>query len=356
MRITQLIIQSLKLEASEAELRELDAWRRASAANERHYRDFVELWEVTQGGDDIAIGTAPDIADILGSDVSGKDLTAGPELVRFPRGRAASAARGPARRKRWRPIAAIAAAVAAVSLGTWTVITMLPRSQAAPLALGADELVTGTSEMATVSLRDGSVVRLAPNSRLLLSGTTEEREVGLKGRAYFAISPDEKRPFRIRADAGSITVLGTRFDLESDGDDLRLIVVEGSVRLSAGGRHNDVAAGQMSRVLAGTLVPPVNIPNIFTELDWVGDFLAFQATPLAQAVHEIEREYDVRVEITDPALARRTVTGWFADKTPDEVLRVVCAVVVAQCTTDGGTVTIDPPPDGIIDTTLPPRF
>lgn len=337
MRINQLIIQTLKAELSEAELRELEAWRKASPANERHYHEFVALWKLSEQGDDIAIAPPPSVADILG-----KDAVACPELTPISRDRRADRSVASRRTwwRRWPRVAAVAAAAVIVAVGIQMVSAWLSDPRAPHLALGADEFVTGTSEMATVSLRDGSVVRLAPNSRLQLSGTTEAREVALRGRAYFAVAPDETHPFRIRTDAGSVMVLGTRFDLQSEGEDLRVVVVEGNVRIAAGGRETEVRAGEMSRILGGTLIPPVSIPNIPSLLDWVGNFLAFQATPLAQAAREIEREYGVRVEISDSVLAGRTVTGWFADRTLDEVLRIVCAVVAAQCSTDGDVVNI----------------
>lgn len=346
MGISQLIVQSLKSESSDAELRELEAWRSVSRRNERYYQDFVALWELTEGGDYFAVGLPPDVTDIVGANV-----TARPQAVRLSLDdrTARSVASGRTRRKRWKRwmIPAAAAAAAMLGFGIWALTALVLHPPAAPVALGADEFVTGTSEMATVSLRDGSVVRLAPNSRLQLSGTTEERDVALQGRAYFAVAPDEARPFRIRAGAGTVTVRGTRFDLQSEGEDLRLIVVEGSVSLSAGGRHAEVGAGEMSRILNGVLVPTVTIPDIFSLVNWVGNFLAFQATPLAQVALEIEREYDVRVEITDSELARRTVTGWFSNKTLEEVLRIVCAVAATHCNKEGDVVTIARLPGGV---------
>ena len=48
---------------------------------------------------------------------------------------------------------------------------------------GATEVVTGATELATVQLGEGSVVRLAPSSRLrVLAG--RERAVSLEGRAF----------------------------------------------------------------------------------------------------------------------------------------------------------------------------
>jgi transmembrane sensor len=346
MRINQLIIASLKSEATEAELRELEALRHASPENERYYRDFVALWELTEGGDDIVLGPPPTVADITAG-TAAADPEADPEVVRLspPSRRARGTAHTRPWSRRWKVPAAAAAAIVVLSFGTWAMAALLTRATPAPVAQaqGADEFVTGIAETATVGLRDGSVIRLAPSSRLVLSGDMDRREVTLRGRAYLAVAP-EARPFRIRTDAGTVTVLGTRFDLQSDGEDLRLVVLEGRVTLSAGARQTEVVAGEVARVLGGTLVPPVKIPDVFKLVDWVGNFLAFQATPLGHAAREIEEVYGVRIEITDPAVAERTVTGWFADRSLDEVLRIVCAVVSVRCTRAGETVTIEPTP------------
>jgi transmembrane sensor len=341
MRINELIIASLKAEADEAELRELDAWRDTSPENDRYYVDFVALWELIAGGDGMAVSPPPTVTALTeGAAVQNPD----PEVVRLTP--SMRSARRPARSRpwfrRWQAPMVAAAAMVAVGMGTWALAALLDRPTAGALTQGADEFVTGIAETATVGLRDGSIIRLAPSSRLTLSGTMDRRDVTLKGRAYLAVSHDEARPFRIRTDAGIVTVLGTRFDLQTDGEELRLVVLEGRVAVSTGARQVEVVAGEMARVLGGTLVPPVKIPDVLKVVDWVGNFLAFQSTPMGHAVREIEEVYGVRIEFADPAVAERTVTGWFADRSLDEVLRIVCAVVSARCTRAGDTVTIEP--------------
>jgi ferric-dicitrate binding protein FerR (iron transport regulator) len=92
--------------------------------------------------------------------------------------------------------------------------------QGPPRRWGA-EFVTDTAEMATARLDDGSVVRLAPRSRLRVSHAAHVRESWLDGEAYFAVAHDKARPFRVRTRAGTVEVLGTRFDLRVAADDAR---------------------------------------------------------------------------------------------------------------------------------------
>ena len=73
-------------------------------------------------------------------------------------------------------------------------------------------------------------------------------------------------------------------------------------------------------------------------MDWKGRFLAFQTTPLKDAAREIERQYGLRVVISDSALAAETISGWFVDKNQSELMKIVCMVVNASCSTEGNIV------------------
>jgi ferric-dicitrate binding protein FerR (iron transport regulator) len=68
--------------------------------------------------------------------------------------------------------------------------------------------------------------------------------------------------------------------------------------------------------------------------------MAFQATPLREVAKSIERAYGVRVTIADSAVAGQTVTTWFSDAPLEEVVRVTCAIVAAECAVQGSVVTM----------------
>lgn len=320
----ELIVAALQGSATPSQERELLTWRQQSGANERYYQDFVETWTMTAGADDvIGIGSPPSAnAIIRRADIETIDSPFAHQRTRRP--------------ARWGARIAAAAAVVLLSVSVW----QLRQNTPLDLGFGAEEFVTGAGQTATVALRDGTVIRLAPESRLRLTGNLHEREVSLTGRAYFAVAHREGKPFRVRSIAGDVTVLGTRFDLRTDREDLRLVVVEGRVAVSARGHENEVRAGEMNEVVEGTLLPVAKAANVESTLDWTGRFLAFQSTPLEQVAREIERQYDVDVQIMDDVLAERTITTWLSDRSLEDVLRIVCAVAVAECSADDGVVTI----------------
>jgi transmembrane sensor len=209
--------------------------------------------------------------------------------------------------------------------------------------LGAAEFVTGARETATVTLTDGTIVRLAPGSRLRLPTGGVTRDVWLDGQAYFAVKSDSARPFIVRTQAGDATVLGTRFELRTREDELRLVVVEGRVALEAGGEKVEVGADEVSHVKDGAGPSLARVDNVHELLEWTEGLLIFQSTPITQVSRELARHFGVSIEIQDSRIADRKVTGWFTDETLDEVLIAICRASGIDCTLEGDTVRIRAP-------------
>jgi transmembrane sensor len=315
-RLAELLDRVLRGEATREELDELAAWRSASPVHEERYRQHERLAGAARLlRRELRVSAAPTAAELL------------------RRGARTHAAPVVPHRSRWVWATAVAAAVVAAA-----VLGRVVGSRSGTIAHA--EIVTGTSELATVQLRDGSVIRLAPMSRLQLSGRADAREVTLDGRAFFAVAKAEGRPFLVHTRAAAARVLGTRFELATGGDALELVVVEGHVALDALHNSVDVLGGETSRVARGVATRPARLPDAKRALAWVGKFLVFQSTPLLDAAREVERAYGVRVVIVGSVLATQTVTAAFADRDVDQVTNVLCSVVGARCTRTGDVITM----------------
>jgi transmembrane sensor len=315
-----LIYRAWKRVVSPSEQETLLAWRRASEANETHYRQTVQLLELGEAALKADVPPRPSVdavkrrAAVLAADRWGAE---GQGRARFM-------------------VATLALAAAAIVA---FVVLRRPVGDAGP---GGREFATGTSETATVKLADGTVVRLAPRSRLRVITASGDREVHLEGRAYFAVAKDAaRRPFRVVTGAGVAQDLGTRFDLQARGRDLRLVVVEGRVALGEEERRVEVGAGEMSRMSSGVASQPTGA-NVDSIAAWVGRFLVFQSTPVSEVVKELERAYSVRIEVGDSLVARQTVSGTFSDRPFAEVFASVCEVLQVSCSTRGATAKLGP--------------
>jgi transmembrane sensor len=325
--IESLIERALRGEADHEELQRLAAWRQLSPSNERQYRQLERLVAGTHTLRGELRETVPPSAASL--------LSAARAMPRVP-APAVPAARGRGSRwsvTRWAPWGIAAAALLLLGVS-------LSRDRTEPDLLARPDIVTGASELATVQLGDGSVIRLGPSSRLRVGGRADAREVSLDGRAFFAIAPQPHRPFLVKTRAGDARVLGTRFELVTRESELELVVVEGRVALEAATNRVEVVGGETSRVVRGAASAPVTVASADSALRWIGRFLVFQATPLADAAREIERAYGVHVSITDSMLGRETVKVTFIDESALEIGEMLCSMVNAQCAWTGDTLTM----------------
>jgi len=238
---------------------------------------------------------------------------------------------------RWPWLGAMAAAITGLALAGIGLV----RGRAGPVKLAAAEFSTGPDELVTVSLDDGSVVRLGPRTHLKVVQSRTERALWLDGRAYFAVARDAS-PFVVRTAAGTATALGTRFDVEARGADMRVLVVEGRVALAAGAGRATLQNRQVGTVSQRQPMTVAVVADVEPSLRWLGGFLAFQATSLGSVAQELSRHYGVPIQVRDSALATETVTGWFSNEPLDDVLKVVCRAVRAQCVIGTAGVTIEP--------------
>jgi len=313
--VDDLIASVLSDEAGEFEIRRLDEWRRASPDNERRYQELAEVWRLCEAADaGVTVPPAPSAARIV-AEAERRRARAIPLAARRAR---------PAHGWWWAGAAAAALAVFA-AVGRW-------RSAA------VDEFATGPAQTRNVVLSDGSVVRLGPGSGLRVR-RTDERRMELRGVAFFAVATDSTHPFVVSTEVGAVQVLGTRFELRAGADSLRLVVVEGSVRLSGSGGRVEVARGSVGRI-AGRSRPIVSAaPDVLALLDWPQGVLLFQATPLEEVLREVGSRFGKPYSIREPELARQTVTAWFEDEPLEEVVNTVCLVVGARCVV-GDTVVV----------------
>lgn len=207
------------------------------------------------------------------------------------------------------------------------------------------EVSTERGQRARIRLSDGTVVQLNVLSKLTLPDRFAEgrREVTLEGEAFFQVTSDPDWPFTVHAGAGSVTAIGTAFDVDAyEPDDIAVVVSDGKValqsRLPEGEDSVHVARGQRGRVAVGQQ-PRVRAVEVDRLLAWMGGQLSFDATPLSRVAVTLERWYNVDVEIAGSEMQQRRLTATFDDESLSVILDVIAEAVNAQYERDGRTVT-----------------
>lgn len=214
----------------------------------------------------------------------------------------------------------LAGGLAVAGLGGVVALTGLPP------ALTSD-IWTGTGELRTVTLEDGTRIDLDAGSALSLAFSPSMRVVSLdRGRALFTVAKDPARPFRVAAGPGRSTALGTQFVVHRWADEVTIAVTESAVSVAAAGTGGMAEA----RVVAGEQVSygPAGLGIVRkadgqVETAWRRGKLVFEDRPLRQVVAELGRYRSGSIAMTDGALAELRVSGIFDVSDPDAALDAI---------------------------------
>jgi transmembrane sensor len=215
----------------------------------------------------------------------------------------------PARRRgRWAIRVALVASLAIILIGVRLGSQFIERrSQVTAYDNGA-------AQQRRIVLEDGSIVHLDVGSRISVHMTSTQRRVELlAGRALFEVTHDTNRPFSVFAGGACTTDLGTRFQVARRDETVVVTLAEGSVVVAgatagkswqeqlAPGEQLDVSADALSR-MKRTVDPSV-------ATSWSRGRLVFRATPLAEAVAEVNHYTLKKLHLGDPSLATLPVSG-----------------------------------------------
>lgn len=194
-----------------------------------------------------------------------------------------------------------------------------------PMLLRAD-FHTGYGEMLDIHLSDGSVAHLNSNSALAVHIEGNQRKLTLlQGEAWFEVSPDKARPFQVRAKHGTVTALGTAFNIRLRNNQTEVSVTQHSVAIDV-----EQAEGQMLHTLVSEgqqlvydqqaglgSIKAIDSRNITA---WQRGKLVFQDQSLSEVIAELNRYHRGYLLISDADIAERRVNGVFRTDQPLTVL------------------------------------
>jgi transmembrane sensor len=178
-----------------------------------------------------------------------------------------------------------------------------------------------------VTLSDGTQVWLNAASTLRYPEqfTGDERTVEIEGEAYFSVTKDARRPFRVNSRDQRVLVLGTEFNISAYVDDaeVKTTLVEGVVQLRAEstGEHTDLFAGQQGFTRKGNIRKRSVDPT--SSVAWKNGDFYFDNTPLVEMMKQIERWYDVEVIYENTVPPERFSGGMSRGVTLQTVLQLL---------------------------------
>lgn len=216
----------------------------------------------------------------------------------------------------------------------------------------APEAITSpVGEVRQIALEDGSTVDLGAASRMHVAMSGQERRVTLEdGQAFFAVAHDPARPFIVTAGDAEIRVTGTKFDVWTLGDHVRVSVAEGSVevRRPANERSSErkqvatLAAGDRVAVEDGRVVQSGPVPGEAEPGEWRSGRLYYADAPLSVVVADANRYMREPIVIRDDQLKATRVTVSFRTDEVDQLFGALKASLPVRIDRQDGRVTIAP--------------
>jgi transmembrane sensor len=282
-----------------AEREKFEAWLRQSPENALAFEDTKALWASLEGLED---------DDVIGPHAAAALL---PDAEHFM-GQWSRATEGMARRVsparprvRWPLGAGIAVALALVAV-LWPGL-----KPGTPI-----QTYAASDRIESIRLPDGSSVRLDLDTAIDAKFDTRRRDIDFRGgRAMFDVARDAGRPFVVDAGVGTVTALGTRFQVQRKGDRVSITLLEGAVGIATAGdggaRSLRLVPGQTAHYAPQTRSWTVEATDAAALTSWSQGFHVFGATPLREALAEINRYSDVKLVLTDPALGDLALSGSF---------------------------------------------
>ena len=183
---------------------------------------------------------------------------------------------------------------------------------------------TPAGRQQTIHLPDGSLVTLAPQSQLRYPTRFSEasREVYLEGEAFFEVSKNPHRPFRVHSGTWVTQVLGTRFNVSAvrGASQMAVSLVEGQVQVNDEHGQYLLAPGQQLRADHATGRIYRQAFNREKVTAWRRNKLVFQNEKLADVAGQIERLYGVKLVFADPATAEVRLWATFDNEPLPAVL------------------------------------
>lgn len=171
----------------------------------------------------------------------------------------------------------------------------------------AQVLRTAAGEIRDEALPDGSHVLLSPGSEVHVRVDAQRRQLQLqRGQAWFKVSADAHRPFQVHTPHGTVTALGTAFDLAVQGSSSVVTVTEHRVGVQAG--NTSVQADEGQELRFNERSPEAPQPAGDSALAWRERRLHWISAPLVEVTQGLDRWHGGRTWIVGARLRQQPVS------------------------------------------------
>ncbi|MHA4808685.1 FecR family protein [Flavitalea flava] len=217
------------------------------------------------------------------------------------------------------------------------------------------EKVNSSDKPETIQFADGSLIRIAPHSRISFQAgfdSATQRDIYLLGEAFFQVAKNPRHPFRVFAGGVVTKVLGTSFCVRSFDKDTTIQVTVKTGKVSVYDDANPMLSGNSGGIILTPnqrlvyektaqkfhkvlLEHPAIVDSVITDHN-----MAYVDTPLEQVFDQLSKVYGIILVYDNELLKKCTVTADLKGETFYHKLDLICRAVGAQYEVIDGQVVI----------------
>jgi len=202
----------------------------------------------------------------------------------------------------------------------------------------AQMFATVLGEQRTETLADGTILRLNTESVAEVRITHRGREVTLRsGEAIFNVAKDASRPFVVSAGGGTVTAVGTEFQVRSVAGTVAVTLMTGRVQVARASRRevewlNPGQQASFSQTGSGIVTRNVNVTALTS---WMNGRLEFRGALLRDVVAEANRYSAKKIRIEDPSIGGLALSGSFRTGDTDRIVAALEAALPVRVQANG---------------------
>ncbi len=194
-----------------------------------------------------------------------------------------------------------------------------------------------------INLPDGSRIWLnaASSLRYPVVFAGNERQVELRGEAYFEIAENKARPFKVISNNQVVEVLGTHFNINSYADEgsVKTTLLEGSVKIRSGNKSVMLRPGQQASVNTAIVVTEA---DVYESVAWKNGKTQFSNADIKTIMRMLSRWYDVEVEYQGEMIGTGFGGSVSRSKNISEILKLLELTGDVHFKIEGRRVTVMP--------------
>ena len=210
---------------------------------------------------------------------------------------------------------------------------------------GIKTFTTANKETKSVVLADGSTVQLNSGSRLVVpkNFNKKSRHIRLEGEAFFEVQKNNV-PFQVKTEIGTVTVLGTMFNVNSRNDRMEVAVNEGIVRVTSMVAQKDssvmITKGKYCLCQSNSFPESPQSIDFKEYPGWLYNKLTLKESNLPYVLKEIERRFDVSIRQDEKQLNDLKISGLFDASELDSLMSSLCILIQKKYRQENNEITI----------------